>query len=134
MTDGVSAVIRKGRGPSARYLLIQQPGHKPLAGKWLCVSGKIEEGETPGMAAVRESREEASLRVRPLGEAAVLPADYGTERLHFVLAEWRSGEPRMDPSEVAGWGWFTLEEALGLDLMKATREFFARPGKVKPVI
>jgi ADP-ribose pyrophosphatase len=58
-------------------------------------SGKLEPGETPAEAALRELAEECSLHagsLRPLGSFWVVPA-YSTERSHVFLATELSPAP-----------------------------------------
>jgi 8-oxo-dGTP diphosphatase len=49
-----------------RFLVGQRPAGVPLAGLWEFPGGKIEPGETPEAAAVRECREETGLIAIPL--------------------------------------------------------------------
>ncbi len=51
----VCAVIFDADG---RALLAQRPAHKHLGGKWEFPGGKIEPGEAPEVALIREIREE----------------------------------------------------------------------------
>jgi 8-oxo-dGTP diphosphatase len=51
----------------SRFLIGQRPAGVPLAGLWEFPGGKIEEGETPEEAAVRECREETGLTVASVG-------------------------------------------------------------------
>lgn len=120
--EGISVIIKK----DGKYLLLQQAKTKPFPLKWLAVSGKMKDGETPEQAAIREAREETGLVIEIIGKSATLPADYGTTELHFLLANWKAGQVRTDPKEINNYGWFTLEDILKLDLMNATRIFFER--------
>jgi len=67
------AVIRDGEG---RLLLVRR-GRAPSAGLWSVPGGRVEVGETPAQAAVREVREETGLDVK-VGEllASVEIGDY----------------------------------------------------------
>ena len=47
-----------------RVLLAQRPADKPMAGLWEFPGGKVEIGERPEDALVRELREELSIEVR----------------------------------------------------------------------
>jgi 8-oxo-dGTP diphosphatase len=60
----VGAVVHDGAG---RLLLVQR-GHDPHRGRWSLPGGRIETGESPEQAVVREVREETGLEVLP-GEA-----------------------------------------------------------------
>jgi 8-oxo-dGTP diphosphatase len=57
----VGAVIHDASG---RLLLIRR-GHAPHRGLWSLPGGRIEAGESPEQAVVREVREETGLEVRP---------------------------------------------------------------------
>ena len=46
-----------------RYLVGQRPAHVPLGGFWEFPGGKVERGETPEAAAIRECLEETGLTV-----------------------------------------------------------------------
>src|SRR5436853_675135 len=59
-----------------RFLIGQRPRGVPLAGLWEFPGGKIEPGETPEAAAVRECLEETGLAVEPLFQ-------YPTQRHHY---------------------------------------------------
>lgn len=58
--DIAVAVIRRG----GRILVQQRHAEKMLGGLWEFPGGKLEAGETPAAAVVREVREETGLRVR----------------------------------------------------------------------
>jgi mutator protein MutT len=69
-----------------RFLIGQRPAGAALAGLWEFPGGKIEPGETPEAAAVRECHEEAGLEVEPLFRYPdqVQPYDHDTVQLHFI--------------------------------------------------
>jgi mutator protein MutT len=71
---------------SGKYLLQQRTSEQVLAGKWEFPGGKIEPGESPAMAAVRETLEETGLAVR--AERTLLEVrhayDHATVQLHFI--------------------------------------------------
>jgi 8-oxo-dGTP diphosphatase len=52
------------RDPHGRLLLIRR-GREPGLGLWSLPGGRVEHGETPAEAAVREVREETGLEVEP---------------------------------------------------------------------
>ena len=56
----VAAALYDAEG---RILLAQRPAGKPMAGLWEFPGGKIEQGETPERALVRELQEELSIMV-----------------------------------------------------------------------
>jgi 8-oxo-dGTP diphosphatase len=51
--------------PSGRVLITQRPEHKQLGGLWEFPGGKVELGEAPEHALVRELKEELDLTVEP---------------------------------------------------------------------
>lgn len=69
-----------------KYLLQQRSTGQALAGKWEFPGGKIETGETPAEAAVRETLEETGLAVH--AERTLLEVrhayEHATVQLHFV--------------------------------------------------
>ncbi len=52
--DGVIIVLQRGE----RFLVGQRAAHKPAAGYWTKVSGKVEPGEAQPDTVAREAREE----------------------------------------------------------------------------
>ena len=76
-----------------RFLIGQRPEGVPLAGLWEFPGGKIEPGETPAQAAVRECLEETGLRVEALEEYPAHEHEYshGHVELHFIAC--RTLEP-----------------------------------------
>lgn len=80
------------------FLIGQRPPGVPLAGLWEFPGGKIQPGETPETAAVRECLEETGLAVVPLYRYPEHLHDYdhGEVQLFFVaccLAEQSPHEP-----------------------------------------
>lgn len=70
---------------------IQQRLDGPLAGKWEFPGGKIELGETPWQALVREIQEETSVSIKNQGKPlGVFAHDYGDKRvlLHIFQVPW----------------------------------------------
>jgi 8-oxo-dGTP diphosphatase len=68
-----------------RVLVQQRPPGKPMAGLWEFPGGKIDEGETPEAALVRELEEELGIGVT---HACLAPATFASEPLgerHLLL-------------------------------------------------
>lgn len=62
----VCACIRNAGAQKVLLAMRRAPGVSGLDGKWELPGGKIEHGETPDLAVVREIREEIGLQVRPI--------------------------------------------------------------------
>lgn len=103
-----------------RLLIQKRPPGKPFAGLWEFPGGKVEEGETPEAALIRELKEELDIDV----EAACLaPATFASELqpggtrhmvlLLYVCRKWR-GTPRS--LEGATLRWVRVQELYGLDM------------------
>src|SRR3546814_4834499 len=68
-----------------RVFLQQRPPEKPMAGLWEFLGGKVEAGETPEEALVRELKEELGIDTHI---SCLAPAAFASERLgdcHLLL-------------------------------------------------
>jgi len=90
-----------------RVLLARRPEGKPMAGLWEFPGGKVEDGETPEAALVRELDEELGVRtwdscLSPFGFAS-----YSYESFHllmplFVCRKW-TGAPVAREGQTLAW-------------------------------
>ena len=106
MRHGVIIVLQRGE----RFLVGQRADHKPAAGYWTQVSGKLESGESEQEAVVREAMEELGCRVRPLEKLQELPSANGRYRLHYWRTEILEGEPSTCNDEINELRWVTVAE------------------------
>ncbi|QSQ25485.1 lipoyl(octanoyl) transferase LipB [Pyxidicoccus parkwayensis] len=60
----VSIAVMRGRGAEAQVLLVRRKPER--GGFWQVLTGRLEPGETPAQAAVRELEEETRLRLTPV--------------------------------------------------------------------
>ncbi|GAA4036807.1 (deoxy)nucleoside triphosphate pyrophosphohydrolase [Parerythrobacter jejuensis] len=108
----VAAALADGQG---RWLMHRRPEGKDHAGLWEFPGGKVESGETPEKAVVREIEEEAGLLLDRdcIGEAGF--ATSGGDRpiviLLYTATKW-TGE--IEAREGGLFGWFSLEQISGL--------------------
>jgi mutator protein MutT len=75
-----------------RFLIGQRPADVALGGLWEFPGGKVEPGETPENAAVRECLEETGLAVQVIGDYPLHDHEYAHDkvRLHFFRCQLSS--------------------------------------------
>jgi 8-oxo-dGTP diphosphatase len=110
-----------------RVLVQQRPEGKSMAGLWEFPGGKIEPGETPEIALIRELKEELGIDT----EAACLaPATFASETLGdrhlllllYVCRKWK-GIPLALEGGALKWTW--PRDLHGLDMPPADRPLVA---------
>ncbi|MEM9170187.1 MAG: (deoxy)nucleoside triphosphate pyrophosphohydrolase [Pseudomonadota bacterium] len=111
-----------------RVLLAQRPPGGARADLWEFPGGKIEDGETPEGALVRELKEELDLDVEAacLAPIAFASHDEGAHHLLmplFVCRKW-AGAPR--PLSAARLAWARPDALLDYDLAPADRPLAAQ--------
>jgi len=110
------AVVRHGRVLAARRT---RPAE--ARGGWELPGGKVEPGETPEQAAVREVREELGCTVRVLGFLSGEQPIGGGHVLRAALAELVGGEPV--PREHDAVRWLQPDELEDVAWLPADRPF-----------
>jgi mutator protein MutT len=111
-----AAVVRHGRVLGARRT---RPA--AAAGRWELPGGKVDPGESPEAAVVREVREELACEVRVTDRLeGRQPVGDGLE-LRVLLAELVAGEPV--PSEHDALRWLAPEELDAVDWLEPDRPF-----------
>ncbi len=100
-------VVRWGE----RFLLVQEAKHQQM---WYLPAGRVEQGESYGEAAVRETLEESGIAVRPVGIIRIEHTPKrSSARLRVVYLAEPEGDttPKNQPDgESLGAVWVTLEE------------------------
>lgn len=109
---GVTAVIhRPGADGVTEVLLVQRADDRA----WTPVTGIVDPGEDPGVAARREAREETGVEIRvdrlaqvSAGERVSYPnGDRNVFLDHTFACTWLSGEAHVADDECVDVGWFT---------------------------
>jgi 8-oxo-dGTP diphosphatase len=102
LVSAVALIDRDGR-----ILLAQRPEGKSMAGLWEFPGGKIEEGETPEAALVRELEEELGINTWESCLAPLTFASYSYETFHllmplFACRKWQ-GTPIAQEGQTLKW-------------------------------
>jgi 8-oxo-dGTP diphosphatase len=91
-----------------------------MPGRWNLPGGKIDRGESPIEAAMRETREEANLRVYALSPIGEISTPYGP--IDVLYADHWSGRVRLADGEHSRSAWVPMEIAWTWDLVPPHRE------------
>ena len=93
MTEVVAALIWDGE----RFLACQRPAHKARGLLWEFVGGKVEPGETPEAALVRECQEELAVTLSVQDVFMDVVHEYPDLTVHLTLfnAVIAEGKPQM---------------------------------------
>jgi len=90
-----------------RVLIAQRPEGKSLAGLWEFPGGKLEEGETPEAALIRELEEELGVSTKTACLAPLSFASHTYENFHlfmplYVCRKWQ-GQPQALEHQALKW-------------------------------
>jgi 8-oxo-dGTP diphosphatase len=113
----VCALIECG----GRVLLAQRPAHKHLPLKWEFPGGKVEPGEDPAAAIVREIREELGCAVMITRDLPRFFHAYGPVVIEMIpfVCRLAAGSPESHPHEHVAITWVMPAELLTYDLAAA---------------
>jgi 8-oxo-dGTP diphosphatase len=108
---------------SGRVLITQRPLHKQLGGLWEFPGGKVELGEAPEQALVRELKEELDLNVEPDSLDPYAFASHAYPDFHllmplYVATRW-GGTLKLDPNAAQGAKWVRPEELRSVEMPPA---------------
>lgn len=90
-----------------RVLLAQRPAGKPMAGLWEFPGGKVQPGESPETALIRELREELGIETARSCLAPIAFASHAYDDVHllmplFACRTWR-GQVRPLEAQALAW-------------------------------
>ncbi len=104
-----------------KFLLTQRQQGVHLAGSWEFPGGKIEEGESPENALIREIKEELGITIEVKDIYAIGHHIYTESQKEVILLVYdtylHSGTPQA--LEVASFAWLTPQEVIALPLPPA---------------
>jgi 8-oxo-dGTP diphosphatase len=89
-----------------RVLLTRRPPGKPMAGLWEFPGGKVDEGETPEAALIRELQEELGITVPVKCLAPLTFASHAYESFHllmplYICRRWEGEVTPLEGQEIA---------------------------------
>lgn len=119
-----------------KVLLVQQ--RKGKTEYWLLPGGGIEFGESAVFALERELKEELQLQLVSAQFAHVNESIDPKKKRHLVqlvfLVQVALLRPMPNPKEssITGFGFFSVEEILAMDLRPDTKSYFQSPSSNKP--
>lgn len=106
--DIAGVVVRNEKG---EYLLVQE-ARADVRGKWNLPAGRVDDGETPEQAALREAREETGYEIELHSEKPVIERYVKEARRTFHIYEARTvgGELHVKPTEALDVAWLSYKK------------------------
>ena len=104
-----------------RVLVAQRPAGRTMAGMWEFPGGKVEAGETPEAALVRELAEELGIDVTHECLAPLSFASHGYEAFHLLMPLYvcRKWSGNVTSCEGQNLKWVFPRDLYGLDMLAA---------------
>lgn len=107
--------------PGGRVLLAQRPPGKSMAGLWEFPGGKVDEGELPEFALMRELEEELGIETRPTCYSPVGFASHSYENFHLLMPLFacRMWKGRVTAREGQVFKWLFPREMFSIEMPPA---------------
>ena len=126
MKNTVHVVAALIRDSSGKFLICQRPAYKARALLWEFVGGKVERGESPTDALIRECHEELAVTVAPTEVFADLVHEYEDITVHLTLflATIAQGTPqKLEHNDIK---WITPTEIPNYNFCPADEEILKK--------
>ena len=113
---------------SGRWLVSRRADDVHLGGLWEFPGGKVEAGESVEAAAIREALEEVGVVLKTIRRLEPIDHQYPDRsvRLHPVICEHVSGDPKAVSQAVAETRWVGMDELLALGMPEVNAEIVER--------
>lgn len=108
---------------AGQFLIGERPPGVALAGLWEFPGGKVEPGETPEAAAVRECLEETGLLVEVVGEYPRHDHDYAHDRVRLQFFSCRPKSQELAP--LSPFRWVPREELQAYEFPRGNSELLS---------
>ena len=118
MRDVAAALIWQ----NDKFLICQRPAHKARGLLWEFVGGKVEPGETPAQALVRECREELGITVAPRDVFCEVFHEYPDITIRLILFNATIAEGTPQLLEHAALAWITPAQIDNYEFCTADEE------------
>ena len=119
MVHVVAALIWSGD----RFMICQRPENKARALLWEYVGGKVEPGETPEQAVVREIQEELNTRIEVVRHMDTVESDYPAFHMTMDCYLCRIIDGHLELREHEAARWLTKETLFSVDWLPADLKF-----------
>ena len=131
-----SSCMKTGNNWGTGMLIVHPQTRKILLGKrtdthnYCSPGGKVEVGESPLQGVLRETKEESNISCNSVKfyDYEMHMAENGKNwtSFMFVCDDFDDSAIVNQQSEVEPWGWYSVEEALAMDLFPPTRKSLER--------